>query len=364
MIKYLLPLILFTFLFNACSWKSVSSLETNNNLTTNGSAPEDFKKGIATPIDYQDITGDTIKILSWNVEHFIDDYDNPYTQNEREDLCDGMEDRVSLLIKALRIADADIVVLQEFEHVQFLRQIALDSIPDMGYRFFADNESIGWYMNVVVMSRVPLGIIYGYGALHTPAEYVDELTGRKVYETQSMINTRMWSIDVLVNDEYSFLLSAVHLKAGPGARNEAMRLGQIQFLKGQYERFLKENTNKNILVVGDFNATPDSKEMQYMLDGNSPARFVDNLDDHIFTHPADSLKWRIDYILPNYNMQAELVEHSLQVKYFFDMETQNKLADHLPLVAEFVTKDIVVKDSLTEMNRLMSKKKFRNKRLH
>jgi len=195
-------------------------------------------------------------------------------------------------------------------------------------------------MNVVVMSRVPLGIIYGYGSVTTPVKYKDEKTGEEKYETQSMLNTRMWSVDVLVNDDYSFLLTGVHLKAGRGARNEAMRLGQIQFLKGQYERFLKENADKNMLIVGDFNATPGSEEFQFMLDGGSPVKFVDNFEEGVLSHPADAPKWRIDHILPNENMQAELVANSLEVKYFFEKETQRKLADHLPLVAKFITKDI------------------------
>ena len=149
----------------------------------------------------------------------------------------------------------------------------------------------------------------------------------------------LWSVDVLVNDDYSFLLTGVHLKAGRGSRNVAMRLSQLQFLQGQHERFLKENPDRNILMVGDFNATPDSEEVQFLLGESSTPKFVDNLNDSIFSHPADAPKWRIDHILPNTNMQTELIPNSLQVKYFFDKETQRKLADHLPLVAEFVTKD-------------------------
>lgn len=299
---------------------------------------EVFRKGIVTPHWHENGVGDTLKVLSWNVEHFIDAHDNPYTRNDREDSGEKMEGRVDLLVKALRKANADIVVLQEFEHVQFLQQIANDSLKDMGYAFFADHESIGWYMNVVVMSRVPLGIVYGYGSVTTPVAYSDAETGEEKYQTQNRLNTRLWSVDVLVNDHYSFLLTGVHLKAGRGPRNEAMRMGQIQFLKGQFERFLKENKNRNMLIVGDFNATPDSEEFQFMLDGGSPVQFIDNLPDSVFTHPADNPRWRIDHILPNKNMQPELVPNSLQVKYFFDAETQNKLADHLPMVAKFLVK--------------------------
>ena len=80
-----------------------------------------FKKGIAVSKDESNTRADTIKVLSWNLEHFIDSYDNPYVENRRENTGYKMENRVSLLVKALRNADADIVVLQEFEHIQFLK---------------------------------------------------------------------------------------------------------------------------------------------------------------------------------------------------------------------------------------------------
>ena len=339
MTKYLLPLFLLIFI-QAC--KTSNDLAINGNATSTFNSKEAFKKGIVTPKEYKDLVGDTLKVLSWNLEHFLDDYDNPYTNNQRENNKEGMQDRVELLIDALRKADADVVVFQEFESVQFLKQIADNSLSDLGYQFFADHESIDWYMNVVVMSRVPLGIMYGYGAVTTPVEYIDEKTGEKKYETQSMINTRMWSVDVLVNEDYSFLLTGVHLKAGRGARNEAMRLGQINFLKGQFERFYRENPSKNMLIVGDFNCTPESNEFKTLLDGDSPVQFVDNLSADAFSHPADDPKWRIDHLLPNEAMQKELINGSLEVKYYFEKDVQRSLSDHLPLVANFLTTDTII----------------------
>jgi len=329
--------ILLLALFSCTKMRQADTEKEAISADTEIDAAEAFRKGVVTPKDYQDAVGGTLKILSWNVEHFVDRHDDPYVDNDREDEGERMEGRVGLLVQALRKADADIVVLQEFEKIQFLQKIAEESLPDMGYKFFADHESNSWYMNVVVMSRVPLGIMYGYGAVTTPVVYVDEKTNEAVYETQSMINTRMWSVDVLVNDDYSFLLTGVHLKAGRGPRDEAMRLGQLQFLKGQFERFHAENPQRNMLIVGDFNCAPESKEFQFILDGGSPVKFVDNLGADVFSHPADAPQRKIDHILPNQAMQAELVPGSMEVVYFFDPLKQRRAADHLPLVASFLT---------------------------
>ena len=67
-------------------------------------------------------------------------------------------------------------------------------------------------MNVVIMSKVPLGTFYSYGSLYTPVPGIKNKEGYE--EAQINLNTRLWSIDVLPNANYDFNLTGVHLKAG------------------------------------------------------------------------------------------------------------------------------------------------------
>ena len=295
------------------------------------------RQGIAAPVGF-DYAPDEITILTWNVEHFIDQHDNPYVRNRREDEGSRMEGKEELLMKALREIDADIVVLQEFESVGYLASMANEHLSDLGYRFFADAESYSWYMNVVIMSKVPLGTLYSYGALYTPVPGI--MTDEGVEETQINLNTRMWSIDVLPNADYDFVLTGVHLKAGRGERNEQMRLGQINFLKGQFARFLKEDKKANLVVLGDFNCTPDSKEFKAMLAGKKGHAFVDPLaGTGVFSHPSREPNWRIDHIIANTNMMKELVPGSVKVEYVLPKSEMVKLSDHMPVIARFRTSD-------------------------
>ena len=324
--KYVMPVLL---LLAGCT-------ANENNLPETA---DDKQSGVVLPAGYEPFAKDTLSVLSWNVEHFVDGNDNPYINASREDDPDSlMGNREQLLTKALQKADADIVVLQEFENVAYLNHLADSLLPEMNYRFFADAESYNWYMNVVVMSRVPLGTVYSYGAVHTPVlDYVNE---NGEVETQNYINTRMWSADVFVNNSYDFVLTGLHLKAGRGERNEGMRLGQIKFLKGQFNRFLNENPATNLLVVGDLNSTPDSREIQTLLEGENGAAFVDPLaGTSTYSHPSDSPFWRIDHILPNKNMAEELVPESVQVKQLLPEEEQQKVSDHLPLMAKFIVNE-------------------------
>lgn len=315
-------------LFCACN-----SAFAESELKQNSHKP--YEVGTVKPVEYIYEEKETFSVLSWNVEHFLDAHDDPYIVNDRENAsAASMKNRVQFLVDALKQADADIVVLQEFEGAKFLRQIATDYLSDMGYEFFADAPSHGWYMNVVVMSRFPLGVMYSYGNATTPLVNWTNEDGKP--ESQRNVNTRALSIDVYPAENYNFLLTAVHLKAGRGERNIAMRLGQIEFLKGQFDRFLAEDPDRNIMMVGDFNATPESTELKTLLgDFTQVGGFIDPMAPDVLTHPAVKPTRRLDYIIYNKNMQPEVVPDSVKPTYFFKAKKQDQTADHLPVLARF-----------------------------
>ena len=294
---------------------------------------------VVKPFDYSYDEDSVFSILSWNVEHFIDNHDDPYIDNEREDNPpENMDLRLNLLIKSLKMADADIVVFQEFESAKFLKQLANDSLPQMGYLYFADVPSHNWYMNVVVMSRFPMGVIRGYGSATTPL--VDYKGGNGLEETQNQINTRMWSIDVFPKEDYTFLLTGVHLKAGRSDRDEAMRKGQLNLLVSNFNETLNIFPSKNMIVTGDLNAYPSSDELAILKNNNLlKNQFIDPVDSLLYSHPADKPSRRLDYMLVNQNMATEMIAGRIKVENFFGPDTMRIISDHLPVMGNFISKD-------------------------
>ena len=323
----LLSTLLAMLILSACQ----ETANRNDTSTTSDTYPP-----LTLPPDYVDRVGDTLTVLSWNVEHFVDAYDNPYINNSREDQAENSRvmRRMQMLAEAIRQVDADVVVLQEFESAQLAKMMADSLLPDMHYDFIADAESPDWYMNVVVMSRAPLGLSFGYGNMYSPLTFTNE-AGEQVTETQRMINTRIFSTEVIPNEDYRFLLTGVHLKAGGGDRNAAMRRGQLELIAQQLERIGGATGISDMLITGDFNAYPDGKEIGYITEEAGLA-FRDPLPPEVVTHPADSPYRRLDYILINEAMLDEYVEGSLEVSYLFDTTRQSQLSDHLPVVADFV----------------------------
>jgi len=332
-LKQISALFLISYIAYACSPKT-------NTAGQQARSNEPVKTpAIVTPADYQ-YTDDTVfSLLSWNVEHFVDAYDDPYIENRREDSPpENMQERTSLFIQALRKANADIVMLQEFESAKFLKKLAEDSLSTMGYRFFADVPSHNWYMNVVVMSKFPMGVLRSYGSATTPLiGYIGE-DGQK--ETQNHINTRMWTIDIYPAEGYDFSLTGLHLKAGRSARDAAMRKGQINLLIEEFNNTLRLDASKNMIVAGDLNAIPGTEELNLLVDNSQLKNaFVDTIEPNVFSHPADKPSRRLDHMLVNKNMLAETLEDSIQVKYFFSNDSMRTISDHLPVMGYFYKQD-------------------------
>ncbi len=314
----------------------LSSCSTSDHLSQ--TAPDITQwESIATPSWYDDEVHDTISVVTWNIEHFVDEYDSPYIDNDREnDPPENMEERRTLFADAIKSIDADIVVLQEVESAAYMQSFADEHFPDLNYRYFTGRESNDWYMNVVVMSRIPLGMLYSYA---NPDSYiVDILDDDGRVQRQNFTNNRMLSVDVLVNQDYSFLLTGLHLKAGRGERNENWRIGQIDLLRDHFEYLTAVHPDKRMLLAGDLNILPGDREFLHLLGDNNTPQFVDPLADvDSFTHTSDNPVRQLDHLLPNETMMEDMVPGSAEVIFPFDPDTMRTISDHLPVIARFVT---------------------------
>ena len=292
-------------------------------------------ESIKTPEWYAPANYDTVSVLSWNIEHFVDDFDDPYIDHPRENSpAASLPERRRLLADALKQIDADIVVFQEVESASFVSALAGQYFEELGYRLFTSKESNTWYMNVVVMSRIPLGMLHSYANIHTFRRETDGQT-----ELQHFTNNRLFSVDVHVHPEYHFLLTGVHLKAGRSEEDRRWRIGQIDVLHDHYAQRLRATPEAKILLTGDLNIISGDPEYEYVLSDEHSAQFVDPLGDvDSFTHPADAPARQLDYILPNAAMAEDMVPGSKQILMPYDPETMRQISDHLPVIVRFKTR--------------------------
>ncbi len=292
-----------------------------------------YRPGMVFPVGYT-APRDTLVIMAYNTENFTDTKDNPYISNRLEDTpAKNMEGREALLAKAIQASHADIVMIAEFETMAYLKEI--NTRYNLGYTFFASSESPTWYQNTMLMSKVPIGAFRTYNAVYAPI--VGELDQQGQPATQTNINSRMWIAEVWPAADKPLYLCGVHLKAGRNKSDTATRIGQVNLLKGEFERIVKADKNAAILMAGDFNATPESQEFKQLLAGNKRSRLIDPLaGTTVYSHPAKEPRWRIDHIIFNKQLQSRIVPGSTGPVYLLSKEEMEQLSDHLPVMTRIL----------------------------
>ncbi|MEI6649813.1 MAG: endonuclease/exonuclease/phosphatase family protein [Candidatus Moraniibacteriota bacterium] len=221
-----------------------------------------------------------MKILSWNI------------------WVDGHFDELKSF---LRSADADIIGLQEVKDDDSSRDV-IGLLTGLGYsHVFARTEQIwdgkAYRHGPAVFSRLPI--------IHSETFLIDEADQRAAARA-----------DVMVGDTVLHILSThlVHTHQKPSPQQES-----------QVARLIERLPQDHVVVMGDFNATPDSVAIQMMRNV-----LVDTGDDSALTwsvYPEgctvclpQALDTRLDYIFVSEDLQADSFEVHLSAA-----------SDHLPI---------------------------------
>ncbi len=151
-------------------------------------------------------------------------------------------------------------------------------------------------------------------------------------------------VGIKVNDRYSFRAIVVHLKSRRQVEEfdqAAARLGEARLLRSHIGKILKADHDRNLIVMGDFNDTPESEPIKAIL-GEAPFALT-------MLNPADNKgyftthfwrakrEWsRIDYLITSPGMAKEFVPDSARIGDFPMWETAS---DHRPIFARFFGED-------------------------
>lgn len=305
-------------------------------------APDPVRAAQATLPGYVYPAGDTVRVATFNLEHFVDAYDDPYVDARRENAPDtaAVTEKHRLFAEALRALDADVLSLQEVEGEGLVRALVDRLVPDLGYRFVASADDADWYQNVVVLSRLPLGPLTTFADAVTPILGHADSAGQP--DATDLVNHRLLAVDVYARPGYAFTLVAAHLKAGSDARDEAWRTGQAGLLHAWLgQRFGAGSGAANVLLAGDLNAVPGSASFAALLNADGalgPVRLGDPLAGAVaLTHPAEEPERQLDHVLVSAGAAPEVVPGSARVAV--PVAPPEALSDHLPVVVDLVARD-------------------------
>lgn len=246
--------------------------------------------------------------------------------------------------ESIRATQADVVALQEMGGKGELEELQA-SLKAEGLDLPHREIVYGWDTNihVAVLSKFPLVA----RRLHTNDTYL--LMGRRLSVSRGFLE-----VDVQVSPGYKFTLFTTHLKSRRQiveADEAEMRLEEAQLLRQKVDARLAADPNANVIALGDFNDTKDSKPVRALI-GRGRNALTDtrpaerNGDDQPAANPRWDPAWitwthfygkedtysRIDYILLNVGMTKEWIKDD---SFVLALKNWGVGSDHRPIVAAF-----------------------------
>jgi endonuclease/exonuclease/phosphatase family metal-dependent hydrolase len=299
-------------------------------------------------------TPGAIRIASYNVLNLFDDKDDPQLQGEFDDIkFTTRDERCRKLAEAIRAIDADIIALAEVESLEALTWFRDTYLRDSGYKFLA-SQDVGYYRGVEcsVMSRFKitqtkvwlnesLDGVKRHGIGWDPVPQGERLT----FQRSPLM------VEIEAPQGYRLTVFSVHHKAGPKFKYhreaEALRLAEL------IDEVSNADPNRNVVVMGDFNAAPWDKSLRVYLKGGMVDALAyrttgreDPETPQFKTHESDRV---LDYILLNsaafreYAPGSGFVYGTLTPPPTYDFERDphppGYASDHYPVVIDLIPKD-------------------------
>ena len=283
----------------------------------------------------------TFRVAAYNVENYLDVPEGGRPAKSAEGRA-----KVRECVKALK---ADVICFEEMGNTNAFLGLRAELKQDgVDYPYWEHITGFDTNIHVAVLSKFPFTARHP----HTDESYL--LNGRRFKVSRGFLE-----VDVQVSPTYSFTLIGAHLKSKrpvPEGSEADIRLEEAKLLRELIEQRLNANPKLNLVVLGDFNDTKDSKPIRAVIGPRGKTSLVDTRPEekngdtvqaeksyydppHItWTHfygKEDSYS-RIDYILLSHGMAAEWLKEET---YVLAVPNWAAASDHRPIVAGFTAEE-------------------------
>jgi endonuclease/exonuclease/phosphatase family metal-dependent hydrolase len=280
------------------------------------------------------------RVATFNIENYLDAPSGTRPVKSREARA-----KVRESIMAIK---PDVIALEEvgstnalFELQAALKAAGLD-LPYWDQVAGADTN-----IHVSVLSRLPIVA----RRPHTNESFL--LDGRRLQVSRGFAE-----MDIQVNPKYKFTLIAAHLKSrrpSSIADEEEWRYEEALALRQAIDARLNDDPGQNLVVLGDFNDSKDSKPVRTIMgrgrtrlfdtrpaerNGDAPAEAARGHESRTITwthyYDIEDTYSRIDYILLSHGMKRAWLPAET---FVLSSPNWGEASDHRPVVAGFVAED-------------------------
>lgn len=274
-----------------------------------------------------------LSIVDWNTHNFFDNKKNPATPGEILLSTNDYTTKRKTIGAALKSLDADIVVLAEVENLAILDDLN-------------QSELGGAYANrTLIEGNDPRGIDIGVLAKSAPDSVVshkdDVFVLAGTNGPQYHFARDCLELHFTVNQREIVLLG-VHLKAKSPTDDKDKRLAEGQHVRKIADELHAKSPGAGILVLGDFNDTPDSPPLAAVA-GAAPDLYVDSANavplGNRYSYDYQGALQLIDHQMANPRLAALLDPASVTLVHAAKVDDDSKYAsDHSPLKATYLVR--------------------------
>lgn len=284
---------------------------------------------------------ETFRVAAYNVENYLD----VPTESRRTVKSAAARAKVR---ESIRAAQPDVLALEEMGSTNALRELQTSLRAEgLDLPFSEWVEGYDTNIHVSVLSRLPIRARHPHPDERFLLDGVAYRVSRGFAEVELAAGT---------NGQFTFTLIAAHLKSRrtvPEADEADLRLQEARLLRGLVETRLRADPQARLVVLGDFNDTPNTPPIRALM-GRGKFRLVDtrpaerNGDDPANFRPRPAprtIAWthfyavddtysRIDYIL----LSPAMAAHWDRAGTFIPtVPNWGVGSDHRPVVATFTT---------------------------
>ncbi len=281
---------------------------------------------------------ETFRVAAYNVENYLDQT----TESRKHVKSPAAKAKIRETILALK---PDVLALEEMGCLSALLELR-DALKKDGLNLPHHELVTGFDTNihVAVLSKFPIVA----RRPHTNDSFL--LSGRRFRVSRGFTD-----VDLKVNDHYEFTLIGAHLKSRrpvPEGDEAELRYEEAKILRAIVDQKLAANPKANVVVLGDFNDTYNTKAIKEIL-GRGNDKLVDtrpaeqNGDNQpnptnprysprntTWTHyyGVEDTYSRIDYLMLSPGMAREWNKEQTYIPTFANWGIAS---DHRPLLATF-----------------------------
>ncbi|MDP7061945.1 MAG: endonuclease/exonuclease/phosphatase family protein [Planctomycetota bacterium] len=192
-----------------------------------------------------------VRVVSWNIENFFDELDDPFTNDEVTNPSFVAPERQQRVSDAIHAMNPDVLCLQEVENRALLEKFNNAYLSDLGYQvvLFEGNDKRG--IDVALLSRLPIESVTSYRHLR-----FQDAEGREQKFRRDLLRVRIGG--KLNADAY-----IVHLKSQHGGKNaDVIRTSEARAAANIIAAEMAVDADYRGFICGDFNEVPEEATIQ------------------------------------------------------------------------------------------------------